>query len=393
MDKCESAVFFNPPLWQQRRSLSNEILKKHGIETVLDLGCGEGALLQILLNDTSYRHLSGVDILPDEINTAVLQCRPSQRDMIYLREKPISLDLYLGSLLKPDDRLLGHEAITCLEVIEHLPLVEIPLLSSVIFQDYRPRLVIASTPNAEFNIHFENLKHGAYRHWDHKFEWNRIEFESWAKDCCHRWGYNVEFTGVGAPPKGTSLSTGYCTQMAVFTRLPDIHPSRIIYGTPLTLIEHIDFPYFADAGSATPTTVLATLRSLTARFIEFDETWRIQESLDPETILSGAEFHHALVTLWGTLPFKPILLERYWNDLGVRQMTGSVGRLVEILNSKEGMELFRMDEIASGVSLEEAVICPLFNIPPPVEADEDSLSSDSWGSSRTSDEGSSSSSP
>lgn len=48
---------------------------------------------------------------------------------------------------------------------------------------YSPRLVIVTTPNAEFNVNFPQLMYGTpdskFRHWDHKFEWTRKEFEEW----------------------------------------------------------------------------------------------------------------------------------------------------------------------------------------------------------------------
>jgi hypothetical protein len=48
---------------------------------------------------------------------------------------------------------------------------------------YQPRVLVVSTPNAEFNVYFPNLKYGTpeqqFRHDDHKFEWTRKEFEAW----------------------------------------------------------------------------------------------------------------------------------------------------------------------------------------------------------------------
>jgi len=55
-----------------------------------------------------------------------------------------------------------------------------------------PKIVVVSTPNNEFNIVFEalnnhNVSYGhlsanekfKFRHDDHKFEWNRKEFQDW----------------------------------------------------------------------------------------------------------------------------------------------------------------------------------------------------------------------
>jgi 2-polyprenyl-3-methyl-5-hydroxy-6-metoxy-1,4-benzoquinol methylase len=78
---------------------------------------------------------------------------------------------------------MGYECITAIEVIEHLHPEELKAFPKTVFGKYRPKLVIISTPNSEFNVLFPNLAHGTseqqFRHWDHKFEWSRHEFETW----------------------------------------------------------------------------------------------------------------------------------------------------------------------------------------------------------------------
>ena len=67
--------------------------------------------------------------------------------------------------------------------IEHLTREVLALFPGTVFGAYRPPLVIVSTPNAEFNAHFPNLRYGTsqaqFRHEDHKFEWTRQEFQDW----------------------------------------------------------------------------------------------------------------------------------------------------------------------------------------------------------------------
>ena len=61
--------------------------------------------------------------------------------------------------------------------IEHL---EVPVLSQFphsLFGVLNPKMVILTTPNADFNVLFPDLT--GFRHWDHKFEWSRVEFKSW----------------------------------------------------------------------------------------------------------------------------------------------------------------------------------------------------------------------
>ena len=69
-----------------------------------------------------------------------------------------------------------------------------------------------TTPNREYNAAFEGLPAGQFRHRDHRFEWTRAEFESWAGRVAAEHAYAVRFLPVG--PEDPEL--GAPTQMAVF---------------------------------------------------------------------------------------------------------------------------------------------------------------------------------
>ena len=57
---------------------------------------------------------------------------------------------------------------------------------------------------------------GQLRHADHRFEWARREFQSWATNVAARFGYEVSFASIGeADPV-----LGAPTQMAVFAGIP-----------------------------------------------------------------------------------------------------------------------------------------------------------------------------
>ena len=84
----------------------------------------------------------------------------------------------------------------------------------VLFEFARPKTVVLTTPNAEYNVKWESLPAGAFRHRDHRFEWTRAQFQTWAAAIAERFGYKPEFLPVG--PVDPEL--GPPTQMAVFTR-------------------------------------------------------------------------------------------------------------------------------------------------------------------------------
>ena len=84
----------------------------------------------------------------------------------------------------------------------------------VVFEFARPRTVVLTTPNREYNVTWENVGDERFRHPDHRFEWTRQEFRDWAERVAGRHGYAVRFLPVG--PVDEVL--GAPTQMAVFER-------------------------------------------------------------------------------------------------------------------------------------------------------------------------------
>jgi hypothetical protein len=81
-----------------------------------------------------------------------------------------------------------------------------------VFEFARPRTVVLTTPNREFNVTWETLPAGKFRHPDHRFEWTRDEFRTWAAGVAGRFGYEVRFLPVG--PEHPEY--GPPTQMGVF---------------------------------------------------------------------------------------------------------------------------------------------------------------------------------
>jgi hypothetical protein len=101
------------------------------------------------------------------------------------------------------------------EVIEHLDPARLAVFERVLFEFARPQAVILTTPNLEYNVIWESLPAGAFRHRDHRFEWTRGQFQAWSIDVAERFGYAVRFLPVG--PEHPEL--GPPTQMGVFSRV------------------------------------------------------------------------------------------------------------------------------------------------------------------------------
>lgn len=195
---------------QQRMKAVAAALKSHGAKKVIDLGCGEGSLLQVLWEDKFFEQLMGIDVSFRALDIARKRLRVEQIPMHH-KER---LQLMQGSLIYRDKRLVGYDAAAVVEVIEHLDLARLSTFEQVLFQFAQLPVVVITTPNAEFNVLFPGLEKGHFRHQDHRFEWTRQQFQAWAERVGKQFGYDVEFQGIGFE----SPEVGAPSQMGVFTR-------------------------------------------------------------------------------------------------------------------------------------------------------------------------------
>ena len=185
-------------------------LKSRGVRQVIDLGCGEGNLLRRLVADRQFTRIAGVDVSASALQYAARRLhweRASEAE----RQR---LQLFQGSLTYRDERFAGYDAACLVEVVEHLDPSRLEVLERVVFEFAQPSIIVVTTPNREYNVNYQFLKPDEARHSDHRFEWTRAEFQQWANAVGERFGYTVEFSGIGDvdPDQGTP------TQMGVFTR-------------------------------------------------------------------------------------------------------------------------------------------------------------------------------
>jgi 3' terminal RNA ribose 2'-O-methyltransferase Hen1 len=198
------------PLVQHRHGAVIAALKSAGAARVVDLGCGDGALLAALLADKAFTEVAGADV---SFRALELAARRLRIDRLGERQRD-RITLFQTALTYRDDRLRGYDAAVLMEVIEHVDPPRLPALERSVFGHASPRAVVVTTPNVEHNVRYEGLAPGAFRHRDHRFEWTRAEFAAWADSTAKTYGYDVRLVPVGTDDP----EVGPPTQLALFTK-------------------------------------------------------------------------------------------------------------------------------------------------------------------------------
>lgn len=202
----EAAVAGATPLHERRLAVITGALLAAGARSVLDLGCGEGVLMARLAEQAQFTRLLGIDVSGCALETA--------REVLCL--DPLALPgriaVLHASFTESDPQFCGFDAAVMLETIEHVDPGRLSLVERAVFGCYRPRTVLITTPNQEYNA-VHGMNPGVFRHPDHRFEWDRPRFRRWACGVAQRHGYSVAFRDIGDchPTRGAS------TQMASFT--------------------------------------------------------------------------------------------------------------------------------------------------------------------------------
>jgi 3' terminal RNA ribose 2'-O-methyltransferase Hen1 len=210
-DEEEQIVEERISLNDQRLQAVVLAVRNSNARRVADLGCGEGRLVDRLLKDLpKVEKVVGVDVSMSALHRATKRLHldtmaPSKRKRVELMQ---------GALTYRDRRLEDVDAVTLVEVIEHVDAERLDALQTVVFKHIAPQTVIVTTPNVSYNVLFTGMQPGSMRHRDHRFEWTREEFANWANHVCLSFGYSVVFEPIGP----VDDVVGAPTQMAIFTR-------------------------------------------------------------------------------------------------------------------------------------------------------------------------------
>ena len=108
------------------------ILKQSGAAQVLDLGCGEGKLIHLLLQERQFTRILGMDVAYRVLERArerLERLPPLQRQRA---------ELIQGSLTYRDTRLAGFDVAAVVEVIEHLDPARLAAFERGVYATFLP---------------------------------------------------------------------------------------------------------------------------------------------------------------------------------------------------------------------------------------------------------------
>ncbi|KAJ4444026.1 hypothetical protein ANN_05815 [Periplaneta americana] len=229
-------IKFYPPVYAQRYLAVKNVLVDERWQGKIRKA--EFGFFPYLKHMPGVQEIVTVDIDHDMLEHNCCRAAPLNSDYLNNRQESLTVQVLAGSIGDRDPRLLGTDAVVCIELIEHLYPDTLEAVPFTVFGFIQPLVAIFTTPNSDFNVLFPDFT--GFRNTDHKFEWTRAQFKDWyyfffpvetsinanlkqtvrASNITSRYPeYNVYFYDIGRGPEGTE-EYGCCSQMAVFARAP-----------------------------------------------------------------------------------------------------------------------------------------------------------------------------
>ncbi|PAV58562.1 hypothetical protein WR25_15015 [Diploscapter pachys] len=231
-DKENNKRLFTPPLQRQRADFVRDILLQWGraynIKKLAVMGCGQLYLEWVLMykmDELGLRCVCSVDKKASSIREGIKDNKYNYNRVMSVLQKrvamPCVIEAYLGSILELDGRVADADAVVSTEVIEHMPIEDATKFCLMVLTQIQPKMFVVSTPNAEYNTAF-GLELGKFRHTDHKFEFDRQQFQDWIDELMEEVGelYEYEIRFVGQTDGYEELQGA--TQFVIF-RFTDIY--------------------------------------------------------------------------------------------------------------------------------------------------------------------------
>ncbi len=194
---------------KQRLNYVYEKLIESGMKSIIDMGCGEGKLLKLLITNKQFEKIAGTDVSFNNLLKAKERLNFEEMSQKF-KER---IELFQSSLTYKDKRFSNYESCAIVEVIEHIDVERLESFEKSIFECSKFKYIILTTPNADYNINYKSLNKQNLRHSDHRFEWTKDEFKSWIDKICEKYKYNAKISGVGEFDE----QSGHPTQVVEFS--------------------------------------------------------------------------------------------------------------------------------------------------------------------------------
>ncbi|BDA42567.1 probable small RNA 2'-O-methyltransferase at C-terminar half [Coccomyxa sp. Obi] len=250
-----SQKLFEVPVAQQRYAFALDLIKQQGSRSILDIGSGEGRLLEYLLTKKApVDSITGMDCSADGVRKAQKRITSALAD--HLQNEHLTGDTCMeetedictpvGSLHSAEVQVLqGHiidkadpgswgslhgvDMALMIEVVEHLDADVLEQVGPVVLGSLAPKVLVMTTPNKEYNVVLQRLGSSLLannlRNSDHRFEWTREEFQTWSTATAIKYDYSVIFEGLGnATDEAKAVAgidienVGCATQVAIFKK-------------------------------------------------------------------------------------------------------------------------------------------------------------------------------
>lgn len=176
-------------------------------ETIIDLGAGEGKLSVQLGFIEGVQEILSIEPSNKARLKALARFEQAKEKRGFVEPKSLA-----GSLFYYDERLINKDVMILCEVIEHIDEYRLPRVFETIFKDYRPEVLIVTTPNQEYNVVYDMDE--KMRHHDHRFEWTREELRQKMEAWSEHFPYQMSYQGIGEEDQ----LYGHPTQMVIFRR-------------------------------------------------------------------------------------------------------------------------------------------------------------------------------
>lgn len=170
------------------------ILRAESVLEVLDLGCGDGQLIEMLVPESRLKTIVGIDPSIEAIKLA--DSLVSDGRVTFLH----------GDVDSLKQKFQHTSAVVMTEVIEHLEPEILASTSHRLFGWLKPDLVILTTPHAPSHMRLPAARLHELGHW---FEWDKSEFEAWSTGIATKYGYSVDIDLITGPTftRGSMIGT------------------------------------------------------------------------------------------------------------------------------------------------------------------------------------------